>query len=179
MEAESEDDTVASQTSLERPAPHRGNTMVHVCWHRNTSVSMVDFSVAVEVPSKPGPAPPASPFPFTVSDPVLYPNSPGLSLWKRYSPLLQQRRLRSGRVVFIKRTELTLSRPFPDSSLWDLDQDFSSNIHWWAIEELPDLSYTVSLIFGFLKPLSDCRHRWGCVWLRFQPLHKTSHPHKL
>lgn len=76
---------------------------------------------------------------------------------------------------FIKRTDLTLSRPFPDSSLWD----FSSNIHWWVIEELPDLSYTLSLIFGFLNPLSDCRHRWGCVWLRFQPLHKTSHPHKL
>uniref|UniRef100_A0A3Q4BWR8 FERM, ARHGEF and pleckstrin domain-containing protein 1 n=1 Tax=Mola mola TaxID=94237 RepID=A0A3Q4BWR8_MOLML len=47
-EAESEDDITASQTSLERPAPHRGNTMVHVCWHRNTSVSMVDFSLAVE-----------------------------------------------------------------------------------------------------------------------------------
>lgn len=47
---ESEDDLSASRTSLERQAPHRGNTMVHVCWHRNTSVSMVDFSVAVEVP---------------------------------------------------------------------------------------------------------------------------------
>lgn len=46
---ESEDDLSASRTSLERQAPHRGNTMVHVCWHRNTSVSMVDFSVAVEV----------------------------------------------------------------------------------------------------------------------------------
>uniref|UniRef100_A0A8C0LGS8 FERM, ARHGEF and pleckstrin domain-containing protein 1 n=1 Tax=Canis lupus dingo TaxID=286419 RepID=A0A8C0LGS8_CANLU len=44
----SEDDLSASRTSLERQAPHRGNTMVHVCWHRNTSVSMVDFSVAVE-----------------------------------------------------------------------------------------------------------------------------------
>ncbi|XP_059198578.1 FERM, ARHGEF and pleckstrin domain-containing protein 1-like isoform X1 [Centropristis striata] len=43
VEAESEDDT-----SLERSTPHRGNTMVHVCWHRNTSVSMVDFSIAVE-----------------------------------------------------------------------------------------------------------------------------------
>ncbi|XP_077610087.1 FERM, ARHGEF and pleckstrin domain-containing protein 1 [Crocuta crocuta] len=42
------DDLSASRTSLERQAPHRGNTMVHVCWHRNTSVSMVDFSVAVE-----------------------------------------------------------------------------------------------------------------------------------
>uniref|UniRef100_A0A3B3Y741 FERM, ARHGEF and pleckstrin domain-containing protein 1 n=1 Tax=Poecilia mexicana TaxID=48701 RepID=A0A3B3Y741_9TELE len=47
-EAESEDDTSALNTSLEKPAPHRGNTMVHVCWHRSTSVSMVDFSVAVE-----------------------------------------------------------------------------------------------------------------------------------
>ncbi|XP_031152731.1 FERM, ARHGEF and pleckstrin domain-containing protein 1 isoform X2 [Sander lucioperca] len=47
-EAESEDDITASHTSLERPSPHRGNTMVHVCWHRNTSVSMVDFSIAVE-----------------------------------------------------------------------------------------------------------------------------------
>ncbi|PWA31520.1 hypothetical protein CCH79_00002805, partial [Gambusia affinis] len=50
-EAESEDDTTALHTSLEKPTPHRGNTMVHVCWHRNTSVSMVDFSVAVEEPS--------------------------------------------------------------------------------------------------------------------------------
>ncbi|MED6261847.1 FERM, ARHGEF and pleckstrin domain-containing protein 1, partial [Ataeniobius toweri] len=47
-EAESEDDMMASHTSLEKPTPHRGNTMVHVCWHRNTSVSMVDFSIAVE-----------------------------------------------------------------------------------------------------------------------------------
>ncbi|XP_077014675.1 FERM, ARHGEF and pleckstrin domain-containing protein 1 isoform X2 [Tamandua tetradactyla] len=45
---ESEDDLSASRTSLERQPPHRGNTMVHVCWHRNTSVSMVDFSIAVE-----------------------------------------------------------------------------------------------------------------------------------
>lgn len=49
---ESEDDLSASRTSLERQAPHRGNTMVHVCWHRNTSVSMVDFSIAVEVRSE-------------------------------------------------------------------------------------------------------------------------------
>ncbi|KAF6727122.1 FERM, RhoGEF and pleckstrin domain-containing protein 1 [Oryzias melastigma] len=58
VEAESEDDMTASHTSLEKPAPHRGNTMVHVCWHRNTSVSMVDFSIAVEVsdlPSSPQP----------------------------------------------------------------------------------------------------------------------------
>ncbi|XP_057187076.1 FERM, ARHGEF and pleckstrin domain-containing protein 1 isoform X1 [Triplophysa rosa] len=45
---ESEDDLSSSRTSLERQAPHRGNTTVHVCWHRNTSVSMVDFSVALE-----------------------------------------------------------------------------------------------------------------------------------
>ena len=49
VDQESEDDLSASRTSLERQAPHRGNTTVHVCWHRNTSVSMVDFSVAVEV----------------------------------------------------------------------------------------------------------------------------------
>ncbi|XP_071331043.1 FERM, ARHGEF and pleckstrin domain-containing protein 1-like [Trachinotus anak] len=48
VEAESEDDMTTSHTSLDKPAPHRGNTMVHVCWHRNTSVSMVDFSIAVE-----------------------------------------------------------------------------------------------------------------------------------
>ncbi|XP_053167077.1 FERM, ARHGEF and pleckstrin domain-containing protein 1 isoform X2 [Hemicordylus capensis] len=48
VDLESEDDLNASRTSLERQAPHRGNTTVHVCWHRNTSVSMVDFSIAVE-----------------------------------------------------------------------------------------------------------------------------------
>ncbi|XP_041933755.1 FERM, ARHGEF and pleckstrin domain-containing protein 1 isoform X1 [Alosa sapidissima] len=48
LEQESEDDLSASRTSLERQAPHRGNTMVHVCWHRTTSVSMVDYSMAVE-----------------------------------------------------------------------------------------------------------------------------------
>ncbi|XP_023698321.2 FERM, ARHGEF and pleckstrin domain-containing protein 1-like isoform X2 [Paramormyrops kingsleyae] len=47
LDQESEDDLSASRTSLERQAPHRGNTTV-VCWHRNTSVSMVDFSLAVE-----------------------------------------------------------------------------------------------------------------------------------
>lgn len=47
-EAESEDDMSAPQTPSERPTPHRGNTMVHVCWHRNTSVSMMDYSIAVE-----------------------------------------------------------------------------------------------------------------------------------
>ncbi|KAM7177958.1 FERM, ARHGEF and pleckstrin domain-containing protein 1 isoform 10-T14 [Macrochelys suwanniensis] len=48
VDQESEDDLSASRTSLERHSPHRGNTTVHVCWHRNTSVSMIDFSIAVE-----------------------------------------------------------------------------------------------------------------------------------
>ncbi|XP_029460341.1 FERM, ARHGEF and pleckstrin domain-containing protein 1 isoform X2 [Rhinatrema bivittatum] len=48
VDQESEDDLNASRNSLERQSPHRGNTTVHVCWHRNTSVSMVDFSIAVE-----------------------------------------------------------------------------------------------------------------------------------
>lgn len=47
-EVESEDDMAAPLTAAERPAPPRGNTMVHVCWHRNTSVSMMDYSIAVE-----------------------------------------------------------------------------------------------------------------------------------
>uniref|UniRef100_A0A3Q4GAY8 FERM, ARHGEF and pleckstrin domain-containing protein 1 n=1 Tax=Neolamprologus brichardi TaxID=32507 RepID=A0A3Q4GAY8_NEOBR len=47
VEQESEDELGGSRSSLERQG-HRGNTTVHVCWHRNTSVSMVDFSIAVE-----------------------------------------------------------------------------------------------------------------------------------
>ncbi|XP_039649270.1 FERM, ARHGEF and pleckstrin domain-containing protein 1-like isoform X4 [Perca fluviatilis] len=46
-ELESEEELCGSHSSLERQG-QRGNTTVHVCWHRNTSVSMVDFSVAVE-----------------------------------------------------------------------------------------------------------------------------------
>ncbi|XP_042077383.1 FERM, ARHGEF and pleckstrin domain-containing protein 1 isoform X5 [Haplochromis burtoni] len=46
-EQESEDELGGSRSSLERQG-HRGNTTMHVCWHRNTSVSMVDFSIAVE-----------------------------------------------------------------------------------------------------------------------------------
>ncbi|XP_037552307.1 FERM, ARHGEF and pleckstrin domain-containing protein 1 [Nematolebias whitei] len=46
-ELESEEELSGSRSSLERQS-HRGNTTVHVCWHRNTSVSMVDFSIAVE-----------------------------------------------------------------------------------------------------------------------------------
>lgn len=80
VEAESEDDLTSSHTSLDRP--HRGNTMVHVCWHRNTSVSMVDFSIAVEVPAKPQTcsSPPASLFSLSVSECALYFNSLWLSL---------------------------------------------------------------------------------------------------
>ncbi|XP_051913740.1 FERM, ARHGEF and pleckstrin domain-containing protein 1-like [Hippocampus zosterae] len=46
-ERESEEELRGSRSSLERQA-QRANTTVHVCWHRNTSVSMVDFSIAVE-----------------------------------------------------------------------------------------------------------------------------------
>ncbi|XP_047210973.1 FERM, ARHGEF and pleckstrin domain-containing protein 1-like isoform X2 [Girardinichthys multiradiatus] len=46
-ELESAEELCGSHSSLERQN-HRGNTIVHVCWHRNTSVSMVDFSIAVE-----------------------------------------------------------------------------------------------------------------------------------
>ncbi|XP_035985404.1 FERM, ARHGEF and pleckstrin domain-containing protein 1 isoform X2 [Fundulus heteroclitus] len=46
-EPESEEELCGSRSSLERQS-QRGNTTVHVCWHRNTSVSMVDFSIAVE-----------------------------------------------------------------------------------------------------------------------------------
>uniref|UniRef100_A0A3Q2XWK1 FERM, RhoGEF and pleckstrin domain-containing protein 1-like n=2 Tax=Hippocampus comes TaxID=109280 RepID=A0A3Q2XWK1_HIPCM len=47
-ERESEEEELrGSRLSLERQA-QRANTTVHVCWHRNTSVSMVDFSIAVE-----------------------------------------------------------------------------------------------------------------------------------
>ncbi|XP_048460172.1 FERM, ARHGEF and pleckstrin domain-containing protein 2 isoform X2 [Rhincodon typus] len=48
LEQESEDDTHSSHSSLDKQTHHRANTTVHVCWHRNTSVSMLDHSVAVE-----------------------------------------------------------------------------------------------------------------------------------
>ncbi|XP_072429267.1 FERM, ARHGEF and pleckstrin domain-containing protein 2 isoform X4 [Chiloscyllium punctatum] len=48
LEQESEDDTHSSHSSLEKQIHHRANTTMHVCWHRNTSVSMLDHSVAVE-----------------------------------------------------------------------------------------------------------------------------------
>ncbi|XP_029601805.1 FERM, ARHGEF and pleckstrin domain-containing protein 1 isoform X4 [Salmo trutta] len=47
-EEEEEEELSASRSSLERQAAQRGNSTVHICWHRNTSVSMVDFSEAVE-----------------------------------------------------------------------------------------------------------------------------------
>lgn len=146
MEAESEDDTAASQTSLERPGPHRGNTMVHVCWHRNTSVSLVDFSVAVEVPSKLGPAPPLLPRRFLSLCPILccilirldYLCGDGILLCCNNGDEVGEGR-------FYQRPRIELCRPFPNSSLWALDQDFRSNIHWWATEQLPYLSYICDL----------------------------------
>ncbi|XP_056894720.1 FERM, ARHGEF and pleckstrin domain-containing protein 2 isoform X1 [Takifugu flavidus] len=48
VEQESEDDINSSHTSLDKQAHHRANTTIHVCWHRNTSVSMSDHSIAVE-----------------------------------------------------------------------------------------------------------------------------------
>ncbi|KAF3691293.1 FERM, ARHGEF and pleckstrin domain-containing protein 2 FERM domain including RhoGEF [Channa argus] len=48
LEQESEDDMNSSRTSLDRQTHHRANTTMHVCWHRNTSVSMSDHSLAVE-----------------------------------------------------------------------------------------------------------------------------------
>lgn len=49
LEQESEDDMNSSRTSLDKQTHHRANTTMHVCWHRNTSVSMSDHSLAVEV----------------------------------------------------------------------------------------------------------------------------------
>lgn len=51
LEQESEDDIHSSRSSLDRQSHHRANTTMHVCWYRNTSVSMTDHSVAVEVPA--------------------------------------------------------------------------------------------------------------------------------
>ncbi|KFV75598.1 FERM, RhoGEF and pleckstrin domain-containing protein 2, partial [Struthio camelus australis] len=48
LEQESEDDIHSSRSSLDRQSHHRANTTMHVCWYRNTSVSMTDHSVAVE-----------------------------------------------------------------------------------------------------------------------------------
>ncbi|XP_036376568.1 FERM, ARHGEF and pleckstrin domain-containing protein 2 [Megalops cyprinoides] len=48
LEQESEDDMHSSRSSLDKQMHHRANTTMHVCWHRNTSVSMSDHSLAVE-----------------------------------------------------------------------------------------------------------------------------------
>ncbi|XP_036610465.1 FERM, ARHGEF and pleckstrin domain-containing protein 2 isoform X1 [Trichosurus vulpecula] len=48
LEQESEEDAHSSHSSLDRQSHHRANTTMHVCWYRNTSVSMTDHSVAVE-----------------------------------------------------------------------------------------------------------------------------------
>ncbi|XP_044288597.1 FERM, ARHGEF and pleckstrin domain-containing protein 2 isoform X3 [Varanus komodoensis] len=48
LEQESEEDIHSSRSSLDRQSHHRANTTMHVCWYRNTSVSMTDHSVAVE-----------------------------------------------------------------------------------------------------------------------------------
>ncbi|KAJ8375209.1 hypothetical protein SKAU_G00057890 [Synaphobranchus kaupii] len=48
LEQESEDDMNSSRSSLDKQMHHRANTTMHVCWHRNTSVSMSDHSLAVE-----------------------------------------------------------------------------------------------------------------------------------
>ncbi|XP_051996583.1 FERM, ARHGEF and pleckstrin domain-containing protein 2-like isoform X1 [Xyrauchen texanus] len=48
LEQESEDDLNSSRCSLDKQSHHRANTTMHVCWHRNTSVSMSDHSLAVE-----------------------------------------------------------------------------------------------------------------------------------
>lgn len=37
---------MATQT---KPSTQRSNTTVHVCWHRNTSISMQDQLIAAEV----------------------------------------------------------------------------------------------------------------------------------
>ncbi|KAM6963101.1 FERM, ARHGEF and pleckstrin domain-containing protein 2 [Aplochiton taeniatus] len=48
LEQESEDDMSSSRNSLDKQTHHRSNTTMHVCWHRCTSVSMSDHSLAVE-----------------------------------------------------------------------------------------------------------------------------------
>jgi len=35
--------------NVDRQIQHRTNTLMHVCWHRNTSVSMIERSIAVRV----------------------------------------------------------------------------------------------------------------------------------
>ena len=46
---DADDDLSSPSRSMDRQSHHRANTTVHVCWHRNTSVSMADHVRAVEV----------------------------------------------------------------------------------------------------------------------------------
>ncbi|XP_044525449.1 FERM, ARHGEF and pleckstrin domain-containing protein 2 [Gracilinanus agilis] len=71
LEQESEDDAPPPPSSLDRQSPHRANTTMHVCWYRNTSVSMTDHSVAVEVPRLGPRLPPLSACPGPVRPPFL------------------------------------------------------------------------------------------------------------
>ncbi|XP_074046789.1 FERM, ARHGEF and pleckstrin domain-containing protein 2 isoform X2 [Macrotis lagotis] len=48
VEQESEEDAPSPPSPLDRQSHHRANATMHVCWYRNTSVSMTDHSVAVE-----------------------------------------------------------------------------------------------------------------------------------
>lgn len=48
LEQESEDDARGPHGSSEAQGQLRGNTTVHVCWYRNTSVSRADHSAAVK-----------------------------------------------------------------------------------------------------------------------------------
>eukprot|EP00057_Strongylocentrotus_purpuratus_P015321 XP_011669795.1 PREDICTED: FERM, RhoGEF and pleckstrin domain-containing protein 1-like [Strongylocentrotus purpuratus] len=45
---DAEDEVSSPSKSIDRQSHHRANTTVHVCWHRNTSVSMADHVQAVE-----------------------------------------------------------------------------------------------------------------------------------
>jgi hypothetical protein len=42
-------DDSEAEIVVDRQIQHRTNTLMHVCWHRNTSVSMAERSVAVRV----------------------------------------------------------------------------------------------------------------------------------
>ena len=42
-------DDLEAEILADRQIQHRTNTLMHVCWHRNTSVSMTERSTAVRV----------------------------------------------------------------------------------------------------------------------------------
>ena len=48
-----------SPLTPDRQIQHRANTTMHVCWHRNTSVSMSDHNTAVEVSALEDTTPPS------------------------------------------------------------------------------------------------------------------------